>query len=530
MNTKTAAATKKEDELHALTRAGALLAREIDFQGLVSTMVDQAMDITRSDLAVFYLFSDLERPGSDLIRYRQRGRYPVADTLPGDGEIPRFTEECGESVVLLERRPSPFEDVLLNPEMQSGIALPVASQNSRFGLLFLNSKEALFYNRRRFHFLDSFNALATRMLHNTELFGELKENLRKIEALERYQQSIFSSMTNLLVTTDRSGQIHYFNDAAREKLGLDEHSIGLSFEDALKKSLSKKVFGSVSRVSTTRSELLGIEGIFKGREKDMDFSLNVSPLRGKRGANEGLTLLFTDQTSERKLKERVDVAVEERRVIKDMFARYMSEEVVQHLIETPDLVKPGGAKRLSTVFFADIRGYTRFSEGRDPEYIIDVLNEYFSEAVEIIISHRGYIDKFIGDCIMAAWGIPLQSEQEDAFHAVSCALEIQQLVASKSRKFFRGEAENLKVGIGMHTGPLVAGNLGSSRRMDYSVIGDTVNVAARLEGIAEAGEVIITQSTVDLLGEEFNVKKLEPVSVKGKAEPILIYSVLDKAS
>ena len=179
----------------------------------------------------------------------------------------------------------------------------------------------------------------------------------------------------------------------------------------------------------------------------MDFSLNVSPLSGKRGGDEGLTLLFTDQTSERELKSRVEIAVEERRMIKDMFARYMSQEVVQNLIETPELVKPGGAKRQATVFFADIRGYTSFSEGKGPQYIIKILNEYFSAAVEIVIKHRGYIDKFIGDCIMAAWGVPLQSEEEDAFHAVSCALEIQQLVASKKRKFFSGDAELSNGGI-----------------------------------------------------------------------------------
>ncbi len=521
---------KTENELDALTRAGALLAREIDFNGLVSTMVDQAIDITRSDLAVLYLHDDPEKPASDLTLYYQRGRHTAPATLPGDGELASFVAECGESVVLLDRKPGPFGEILLTSQMQSGIALPVSSQKNHFGLLILNSSISNFYNRKRYHFLDSFNSLATRMLENSELFHALKENLRRIEALERYQESIFSSMTNLLITTDRSGRIHYFNEAAQRKLGLSETNLGMALDEVLHGGLSRKVFNGIKRVADTSQELLGIEGIFKHSEGDMDFSLNVSPLLGKRGAHEGLTLLFTDQTSERELKSRVEVAVEERRIIKDMFARYMSQEVVQNLIDAPDLVKPGGAKRRATVFFADIRGYTSFSEGKDPEYIIKILNEYFSEAVEIVIKHRGYIDKFIGDCIMAAWGVPLQSEEEDAFHAVSCALEIQRLVDSEKRKFFHGDAEHLKIGIGMHTGPLVAGNLGSSRRMDYSVIGDTVNVAARLEGVAKAGEVIITKDTSDLIGDGFNLKKLKPVSVKGKAEPIPIYRVLEKAS
>ncbi len=132
----------------------------------------------------------------------------------------------------------------------------------------------------------------------------------------------------------------------------------------------------------------------------MDFSLNISPLKSRLGKHEGLILLFTDQSKEEELKQRMDMAVEERRVIKDMFARYMSADVLKNLMASPEQVQLGGDKKNATIFFADIRGYTSFSEGKEPEYIIEVLNDYFSEAVEIVIKYNGYIDKFIGDCIM----------------------------------------------------------------------------------------------------------------------------------
>jgi adenylate cyclase len=212
-----------------------------------------------------------------------------------------------------------------------------------------------------------------------------------------------------------------------------------------------------------------------------------------------------------------------------MFSRYLSTEIVQRLVAAPDLVKLGGDKKLATVFFADIRGYTAFSEGKDPEFLIKILNEYFSEAVEVVVKHRGYIDKFIGDCIMAAWGVPLQTEEQDALSAVMCAMEIQQLASSTKRRFFKGEASGLKIGIGIHTGPLVAGNLGSARRMNYTVIGDTVNVASRMEGVAGPGEIIVTQETRNFLGDHFVLEKKKPVTVKGKSKPISIYSVLKRA-
>jgi class 3 adenylate cyclase len=196
------------------------------------------------------------------------------------------------------------------------------------------------------------------------------------------------------------------------------------------------------------------------------------------------------------------------------------------LMEAPDDVKLGGDKRNATVFFADIRGYTSFSENHDPEDIIEILNEYFSEAVEHIMRYRGYIDKYIGDCIMAVWGVPMMSGKEDAINAVSCAIAIQDLMRSTKRKIFRRDAKNLRIGIGINTGPLVAGNLGSMQRMEYSVIGDTVNLAARLESAAGPNEIIISQSTRDKLGERFDLEKRDAIMVKGKEKHVKIYNVL----
>jgi PAS domain S-box-containing protein len=509
-----------------LVRAGSLLSDNMDSKSIISVLVEQSLDVTKSDISCFYGFEDPDAPGGPLSLVYRRGRYDLPKNFPAENPLIEFLKECRESVVMLSRRDSFFEDIFVHGEMNSGIALPVFSHKVYLGILFLNSRFENFYERAKFEFLDSFTALAAGMLHNARLYTDLKEQLRYTEELERYQENIFTSMTNFLVTLDADNTIRYANSAAAVKMGIGKETLGKQFPEVLGKALSRKVYNAVDKARREDTEILGLEGILKTDGGEIDFSLNLSPLRGKRGKDEGVVLLFTDQTRERELKNRVSIAVEERRIIKDMFSRYLSQEVVHNLMEKPELVRPGGAKKTATVFFADIRGYTSFSEGKEPEHIIEVLNEYFSEAVEVIIKHQGYIDKFIGDCIMAAWGVPLVSEQQDALFAVRCAYEIQQMVASKDRKFFTGDASKLKIGIGMHSGPLVAGNLGSSRRMDYSIIGDTVNVAARLEGLAAAGEIIITQNTADFIADYFSLKKLKAVSVKGKSEPISVFKVL----
>ena len=517
----------QEEALSQLVRTSSLMSEEFQFQTLISRLVEQAQDVTQSDLSALFLYEDPEARRSRLKLVYKRGRYDIARSLPASDDVVEFVRDCGEVVVLTERKPSPFLGLLLQEEMKSGVAVPIKTAKGRIGILYLNSRIPNFYSKIRFGFIESFTRLAGGMLHNARLFQETREYLQRIEEMERYQESIFSSMTNLLITTDETGAIHYFNAAAAERMQLAEKDIGRDLGDFFNKRIGKKVITAFQASQESGREVLGIEGIFRGADKEMDFSLNLSPLKGKRGRHEGLTLLFTDQTSEQELKASVEVVKEERRAIKDMFARYMSNDVVHELMNAPDLVKPGGDQKRATLFFADIVGYTAFSEGKEASFIIELLNEFFSEAVEVVLRNKGYIDKFIGDCIMAAWGVPLTSEKEDAIRAVSTAVEIQRMVRDKNRRFFTGKARNLKLAIGMNTGPLVAGNLGSSRRMDYTVIGDTVNLAARLEGVASANEIIITQDTMDLIDGEFKVQKRSPVQVKGKAKPIQIYNVVD---
>ncbi|MFP4205400.1 MAG: adenylate/guanylate cyclase domain-containing protein [Spirochaetaceae bacterium] len=511
-----------------LVRAGTRVSRESGFRNVVSVLVEQAADIASADLAALYFYEDPEQPGDRLKLYYKRGRHAPPSSLRASTEFIEFIEDSEESLVVLDREQPFFEDLFLAEDMHSAAALPLVTPKARLGVLVLNSYQRNFFVGNRFYFLDAFTKLAGGMLDNRRLLDQLREQFRQIEALERYQENVFSSMTNLLVTVDRGGHIRYFNEAAAERFGLEEKHIGVPFDEHFKGTLDKRVFNRIEKSERSGELVVGVEGIYKKDGEEMDYSLNISPLRGKRGRHEGLTLLFADQTRERELKEQMDVAVEDRRFVKDMFARYLSNEVVENLMEHPEQVKPGGDKKVATIFFADIRGYTSFSQDKDPEHIVEVLNEYFSEAVDVIVKYRGYIDKFIGDAIMAAWGVPMMSEEQDAELAVACALEIQRLVASEQRNFFRGDASNLQIGIGMHTGPLVAGNIGSSQRMDYSVIGDTVNVAARLEGIAAPGEVVITRATSELLGDGFEFERREPVKVKGKDEPIEILSVLGR--
>lgn len=205
--------------------------------------------------------------------------------------------------------------------------------------------------------------------------------------------------------------------------------------------------------------------------------------------------------------------------------RFLSPEVVEMIASNPEGVRLGGVNQKVSVMFADIRGFTSLSEKLQPEKVVEILNNYFAHVTEVIFDHGGTLDKYLGDGVMALFGAPL-SKGNDAENAVRAAQSIQRLVVELNRDASDRGWPELNVGIGINTGIVTAGNIGSPRRIDYTVIGDTVNSASRLMSHAPPGSIIIAQSTAaDLTRGKFRLRALEPLIVKGKSEPIEVFSV-----
>ncbi len=218
----------------------------------------------------------------------------------------------------------------------------------------------------------------------------------------------------------------------------------------------------------------------------------------------------------------------QRRVVTNLFGMHVSPAVVAEILESED---PSGALSLkgkrvkSTIFYSDIRGFTAMSETMSPEDIYNQLNEYFEEMVKIIFKYGGYVDKFIGDCVMAVFSAPYQTP-DDAKNAVLAAIEQQQRIAELAAKWSAQGRKVFTVGMGINTGEVVMGNLGSSSRMNYTVIGDNVNTAARLYNVAKGGQIIISETTYNEVRDLIKVTELDPVTVKGKVEPLRIFDVV----
>ena len=217
--------------------------------------------------------------------------------------------------------------------------------------------------------------------------------------------------------------------------------------------------------------------------------------------------------------------VEQEIVARERFSRLLSPNVAEQVLSGQLEVKKGGSLvQECTVFNSDIRGFTRMSEGAPAQVIVEMLNDYFEVMVESIFKYEGTLDKFMGDGIMALWGAPAP-HPDDVLRCVRSALDQMELLGTFNRKRIELGLSPLAIGMGIHTGPLVAGYVGSSKALSYTVIGDTANVSARLCGIALAGQIIVSESTLARLGQRFEVEELPPAQLKGKEKPLRIYNV-----
>jgi adenylate cyclase len=205
--------------------------------------------------------------------------------------------------------------------------------------------------------------------------------------------------------------------------------------------------------------------------------------------------------------------------------RLLSPQLVEEVLSGRLELKKGGELRRGTVMFADIRGFTTLSEELAPQQVVAMLNEYFEYMVDILFQYNGTLDKFIGDEMMAVWGAPLSTD-EDTLHAVRAAWEMQQMLLDYNEERAERGERIIQIGIGLNTGELVAGYMGSTRSMNYTVMGDTVNTAARFCSAAGPGETLIGENTFAEVGHLFETELLPPTKLKGKHEHVDIYRVL----
>jgi len=259
----------------------------------------------------------------------------------------------------------------------------------------------------------------------------------------------------------------------------------------------------------------------ESRNRELETRLEKLSTHQKKLQN---TAEYLDQEVDRQYFENIDLAKDRERLV-NSFQKFVSPVLIERIRNDPQALQPGGSKQLVTVFFSDIRGFTRMSERMDPARLVVQLNDYFSAMTEIVLDFGGMLDKYVGDEIMALFGAPLPLPDAPV-RAIYCALEMQARLAILHRKWEQEGFPMFTVGYGITVGEVTAGFIGSEKVLSYTAIGDTVNLASRLCSHAQPGEILINRDVAILLRDTLKLEPLPPLAVKGKADLVEVFRVL----
>jgi adenylate cyclase len=215
---------------------------------------------------------------------------------------------------------------------------------------------------------------------------------------------------------------------------------------------------------------------------------------------------------------------EEKHLLRDTISRYVSPQMCQEILNDPGLLQLGGLRRKVTILFADIKGFTALSEKMEPEKVVEVLNTFFTEMVELVFQHQGTLDKFLGDALMVDFGVPVEIPQAPA-QAVACALAMHRRLDVMRNQ---GLTPIKGIRIGINTGEAIVGNIGSNKRMDFTVIGDAVNVAARLQELTKElkADTLVSEATFREVEGQFRFQAVPPVVLRGRRKPTTLYRLM----
>ena len=487
---------------------------EIDLKALLQKVMGEATRMLGADRSTLFLNDEKT---NELWSEVGEGIGAVKIRFPNHLGIAGAVFKAGTSVNI----PYAYADLRFNPgfDKQTGyftrsiLCTPVATKAGKvIGVTQVLNKKGGPFTAEDEQRLKAFTAQVSIALENAKLFDD-------VQNMKNYNESMLESMTNGVITLDEDGKIVTCNNAggrlANQKPAavIGKQAVDFFVEE------NAWVMERVDKVNEEGVPDLAIDAnlVFGEEDARKELSVNVTilPLLSTEGKKLGVMIMIEDISSEKRMKSTM--------------SRYMDPGLADQLMaggQGDEFL--GGKSAEATVLFSDIRSFTTITEALGPQGTVAMLNEYFTIMVDIITGEGGMLDKFIGDAIMAAFGIPIGHE-DDPDRAVRSAIQmIVQLWEWNKVRVKRGEMP-LDHGVGLNTGMIVSGNIGSPKRMDYTMIGDGVNLAARLESACKqySARILISEFTRAKLKGTYRMRDVDLVVVKGKTEPVGVYEVLD---
>ncbi len=508
---------KEHEQLRAVFDVSQAINSTLNLSEVLNRVMDNIIALTGAERG-FLMLSD-EETGEMVFKV---ARNMDRETIEGSSfeisrSIVKEVETSGQAVLTTNAQADPrfsAQESVVSYSLRSILCVPLRARDKVTGVIYTDNriKTGLFTEEHR----DLLVALANQAavaIENARLFERVKRNLEEITEMKNLMDNIFASIASGVITTDVMDKITLFNRAAESILGVPAHRAqGLPYHEVLGFLDATPIPSFMEAIKTRERKLVAyeVEPQVPNRGK-VNLSLSLSTLKDAQDETVGVAIVVDDLTEKRRLRE--------------MFQSYVAPSVVERLLSDTGQWKLGGNRQELTIFFADIRGFTSFSEKLDPEKLVVILNEYLALAASAVLQHEGTLDKFMGDAVMAIFNAPM-SQPDHALRAVKAALDMRRAIAEHHQKT---EGPQLHFGVGINTGEAVAGNIGTEqpvRQMNFTAIGDAVNYAKRLQESAGGGQIILSESTYQQVKDLVEVMPLEPMQVKGRSALEQVYELI----
>ena len=484
------------------------ITSEIDLGTLLQKVMREATKMLHAERSTLFLNDEKT---NELFSYVGEGLGAIHIRLPNHLGIAGAVFTSGKTVNI----PYAYADLRFNPSFdkktgfftrsilctpiinKSGVTIGVTQVLNKIGGIFTSEDESR---------LKAFTAQISIALENAKLFDD-------IQSIKNYNESILESMSNGVITIDEKGKINTCNAAGYKIMKIAKADIYRKPYDEFFKVDNAWIIDKIKRVDETQDPDISVDVDLKFPENNLSVNLTILPLMSGKKEKLGSMIIIEDISHEKRMKSTM--------------SKYMDPGLADQLMGEGDEIL-GGKSIEATVLFSDIRGFTTLTEELGAQGTVALLNEYFTIMVDCIMKEGGMLDKFIGDAIMAAFGLPI-SKEDDADRAVKTAISMILSLREWNKTLFQKGKKTVDMGIGLNTDIIVSGNIGSPKRMDYTMIGDGVNLASRLESACKQyfARILISENTYKKLRGTYRIREVDKVIVKGKTEPVSIFEVLD---
>jgi adenylate cyclase len=498
----------------ALAEIGQVVNSSLDLTTVLNEVMDMLIQLTGAQRAFLMQRNEKGEMQIEVARDWDRTTMEPAEYAFSSTVVEQVLNS-GDAVVttnaLVDPRFSGRESVVAH-HLRSILCVPLKVKGNITGVIYADNRarEGLFTEQHLALVLAFANQAAV-ALENARLFASVRQTLAEVMELKNLMEDVFSSIASGVITADQQDQITLCNYAAEVILAIPENQLmGKSLQHILQ-PLGSDLDRKLKEVKKTDQPCVGLE-LHSVLEKrgPIDLRLNLTPLKTTTGETRGVALVLDDLTEQRHLEGQ-----------RRLFERMVSPAVIDQL--DPDGLQLGGHIADITTLFADIRHFTRFSGSTEPEMLMKVLNRYMAVAAEAVLSEDGTIDKFEGDAIMAWFNAPIP-QPDHTLRAARAALALIQAVSDIHEEM--PEPFRLLFRVGIHVGEALLGLVGTEQRLDYTAIGDSVNIAKRLQEHASEGQILISKAVKKQINHQIKTKPASPITVEGKEKPVEVFELI----